>query len=153
MTGPTGCGKSLLAYSVVWELVARGLHVVAWNVREFYQALMNSYDWRTEDLEAEILESAQVAHLLLLDDFGSEPQNPQNGQIKGWALERLYTLVNHRSESLLPVLLTSNLNGTELSKQMESDMGQRIISRLQEMVETMQFEGPDLRGKNRKDAK
>lgn len=135
LSGPLGCGKSHLAWAVVHELKVRGFKVVGWNVSKLFNALLDSFGNKfCEPSTAEIMEGAQDADLLLLDDLGAEPADA-HGNTKPWVLERLYVIGNTRLENEKPIMVTSNLNGNELKKHMPDDAGRRFIDRLTGMIE------------------
>ena len=69
--------------------------------------------------------------LLVLDDLGAEKPSD-------WMRDRLYTLVNRRYESNLPIIVTTNKDITSL----EEHVGKRIVSRLCEMCQIVEKEFP-----------
>jgi DNA replication protein DnaC len=83
---------------------------------------------RTFDAEAgeqsysDLFERLSTVDLLHIDDLGAENRSE-------WVLEQLYALVNERYESQRSLVLTTNLEETELEEQ----IGARVVSRLVEM--------------------
>jgi DNA replication protein DnaC len=73
--------------------------------------------------------------LLHVDDVGAE-------QTSAWVLEQLYTIVNTRYEDGRAVMLTTNLAEDELRAQ----IGDRTVSRLNEMCTVLPLHGDDQRG-------
>lgn len=77
IVGPSGHGKSFLAYTIGNHAVRDGLWVEAWSVSELLQALAplpvhaRSDETRSRRQE-NILDSVRECHLLILDDLGSE---------------------------------------------------------------------------------
>jgi hypothetical protein len=73
--------------------------------------------------------------LLQLDDVGAEQQTE-------WVLEQLYAIVNERYEDGKALMITTNLEGTQLIDQ----IGQRTVSRLIEVCgDPLQLYGRDRR--------
>ena len=70
----------------------------------------------------------------MLDDLGSQ-------RTTDWVLDRLYLIINHRYEQLLPLVVTSNLPPEELKQQVR----ERIVSRLCEMCHLIKFPRRDYR--------
>lgn len=135
LSGPLGCGKSRLAWVAVEELKHKGYFIEAWNVSKMFDAIMNSFvNSLAEPSSGEITENAMEADLLMLDDLGAEPKEG-DGSTKEWIMQKLYTIGNHRLEEEKPILVTSNLNGQELSDRMSDVTGRRFIDRLCGMIE------------------
>jgi DNA replication protein DnaC len=72
--------------------------------------------------------------LLHLDDLGAE-------KTSAWVLEQLYSIVNARYEAQKSILITTNLQREALAEQ----IGERTVSRLEEMCEILPLTGADKR--------
>jgi DNA replication protein DnaC len=70
----------------------------------------------------EFFERLTGVDLLHLDDLGAENRTD-------WVIEQLYALVNERYESKKALVVTTNLDESELERQ----IGERVVSRLVEM--------------------
>src|ERR1051325_7908804 len=70
----------------------------------------------------ELIDRLCAVDLLHIDDVGAEQSSP-------WVLEQLYTIVNTRYEDGKALLLTTNLDRTEL----EAQIGHRTVSRIYEI--------------------
>ncbi|MBP7694650.1 MAG: IS21-like element helper ATPase IstB [Anaerolineales bacterium] len=97
LCGPTGVGKSHLAQALAHEACRRGFDVVFTDAHRLLRHLNagrvdNTYDKR--------LATYVRADLLVLDDFGLKPMQPQ-------ASQDLYDLINERYEHG-SILITSN---------------------------------------------
>lgn len=93
------------------------------------------------DGEAEaILERAETAPLLILDDLGRE--RIKGSYLEDWAASQLDRIVNHRYREELPTIWTSNLKETVLT----GIYGAALISRLTEDAPLVCLEGlPSMR--------
>lgn len=147
LSGPVGCGKSMLAAIACVELSATfaGKLAQAW-ASEDRDQLVDRLDRRQErqcpqwlnvpgilgELRREIGSdnssgSEKVAAgtattgLLVLDDLGADKASE-------WVLEQLYAIVSARYDRQAPTLATSNLTASQLAR---SGYG-RIVSRLAE---------------------
>jgi DNA replication protein DnaC len=79
---------------------------------------------------------AKADDLVVLDDIGAE-------RVTEWVEERLYAIIDVRYRMERATILTSNLREKELEKQ----LGGRIVSRIFEMTEQVPVIGPDHRRK------
>ena len=83
----------------------------------------------------ELLDRLAVVDLLQIDDVGAE-------KTSDWVLEQLYAIVNQRYEDQRSIVITTNLmNRDELAEQ----IGERTVSRLEEICEVIPITGPDQR--------
>ena len=76
----------------------------------------------------------------MLDDLGKE-------KTSDWVNEILYSIINYRYENLLPMIITSNLTISQLSKK----TGEATVSRLLEINKIIRFGSKDYRTENRGD--
>ena len=72
--------------------------------------------------------------LLQVDDLGAE-------KTSAWVLEQLYSIINSRYEAEKAIVVTTNLERDELAAQ----IGERTVSRLEEMCEIVPLFGRDHR--------
>ncbi|MBN1900545.1 ATP-binding protein [Candidatus Sumerlaeota bacterium] len=121
--GVPGCGKTHLAVGILKSIIEKGYAGYFCNVVDFFARLRDSYGGDTSYDEMDMIDKVSKADLLVLDDLGAE--NPTE-----WASDRLYTLINRRYESNLPVIVTTNKMDME---QLQQHIGKRIVSRLCEM--------------------
>lgn len=123
--GCTGCGKSHIASAILQLVIDKGFTGYWCNVAD----LMNTIrDVMARSIPYEELDYVDAKcrdrDLLIMDDLGAEAP-------KGLTLQRLYSLVNRRYERQLPIIVTSNLEFEELSRQFDDQ--HRIMSRLGEL--------------------
>jgi len=117
-----GRGKSHLAIAICREWLGRGEPAKYAYVPELLNAIRASYkkDESTGESFSQLLEVLKTVPLLVLDDLGTEKKSE-------WAIEQLQMIVDARSRSALPLVVTTNKALTQLPNDDEG----RIASRLQ----------------------
>ncbi|MCB1178327.1 MAG: ATP-binding protein [Leptospiraceae bacterium] len=140
LSGGTGSGKTLLACTILNELIFRynaNCKYAKVN-KDFLNVLKGTYQKDSEFYGQESLIELEIANVdvLVIDDFGVQKETE-------WANSKLYDLIDHRYESDKLTLLTSNLELSELREMGEG----RIYSRLLEMTRELKLECPDYREK------
>lgn len=98
--GPTGVGKTHIAVAIAKVQSDRGRSVTFWSVPDLLDNLRHSYSNPNEATFYELFDSVRNCELLILDDFGAQ-------QMTDWALEKLYQIITHRHDRLLPTVITS----------------------------------------------
>jgi DNA replication protein DnaC len=134
-TGTPGCGKTYFAAAV-------------WNHNQEHKIFNTVRAYREHDLLGKIrtmmnngrdyLEDAKELcddELIIIDDLGSTGVNE-------WRNEVYFTIIDYRSSSRKPTIITTNLNKDKLSV----DVGMRIYSRLMDRENTfIEMQSTDLR--------
>jgi DNA replication protein DnaC len=114
--GGYGCGKTHLAAAIANQVLRENLMTVLFAVvPDLLDHLRSTFGPNSEIEYDERFEQVRSAHILMLDDFGTENATP-------WAREKLFQLINHRYNYKLPTVITSNRK--------PEDIDQRIFSRL-----------------------
>lgn len=133
--GSFGTGKTHLAAAIGNARLAAGDSVMFMTTPDLLDHLRNSYSDRTDSSYDEVFERIKETPLLILDDLGSE--NPS-----GWAMEKLFQLLNHRYTRERPTIITTN---AELDR-----LDGRLSSRLRDtnMVSRIKISAPDYRDAN-----
>ncbi|MFH8409572.1 ATP-binding protein [Streptomyces sp. NPDC018019] len=139
LTGPTGTGKTHQAYGALKRVAASGpatYELIGTNSADMYGSLRPSEVVGSSERQ---LDRLSRVRLLLVDDFGT-------AKTSEWVEEITYRLINYRYNHCLPTVLTSNLparddNGPDLT----DFVGDRIASRLAQMVTVVPMVGEDLR--------
>lgn len=123
-TGQVGAGKSFLACCIANAVLAAGKEVLFVNVPDFLDEIRATYSEEAdvEHSEHELLGLAKGVPLLILDDLGAFIYTE-------WARQKIYSVLNHRLNHRLPVVITTNVALEEL----EDYLGQRTTSRIIEM--------------------
>ena len=140
ITGPVGTGKSWMAATIFWRLMAPRLAVM---YDKDLSADREHYVYRPESLQGpglwltvpewfhklrvavalrkgfqDMLKAARDAYLVVLDDLGAEA-------VTSWTQDTLYLVVNHREENKMPMIATTNLTLNQLDS-----WNPRLMSRL-----------------------
>lgn len=82
----------------------------------------------------DVLDAAQRADLLILDDVGCDP-------LTSWGIEQLFTVIDHRYTHMLPTIITSNV----VPRRLAEATSERIASRLGSNATIIEFTGRDRR--------
>lgn len=129
LAGPTGTGKTHLAVAVAWEWFEDGCSVIFARMDDLLDDLRAGY----EDLTyRKRLEAVRNCALLALDDLGTEAS-------KDWAEEKVDRIIDWRYIHRLPLVVTTNARGEELSPRIASRLADRSCSQV------IQMEAPDYR--------
>lgn len=135
LVGSPGTGKTHLAAAIANERIQRGQLPIFVTVPELMADIRKAMQ-RNEDTE--LMQLVTDAELLILDDLGAERSTD-------WVMEQLFVIINARYLAERQTIVTSNYSPGELIKQMGGLPGQRIVSRLAEMCETVRIDGTDWR--------
>ena len=138
LSGSTGTGKTTLAMAVSAAAAKAGRSVAIYSLPQLLARIRRTYDAGIgEDSYLAFFERLTSVDLLHIDDLGAEKRTD-------WVLEQLYAIVDERYGSERSMLVTTNLEETELEEQ----IGARTVSRLVEMcgdLGPLQVEGRDHR--------
>jgi DNA replication protein DnaC len=143
--GSTGMGKSGLMAAVAQSWIGREVSVLWCDALELIDAIRKSYEEGSDLSASAIVERAQNAPLLCLDDLGDVEQvKPVTDHTR----EKIYAVIRHRHVNQMPTMITTNLS----QKQLGDQFGKRITDRIYEMAHVVQVRGDNLRF-NRPDLK
>ena len=138
--GQAGVGKTHMAVSIMNGLMIRHrLRALYVDVVELLSELRESYNTnRTEGgfSELAIIKRYQRSPVLLLDDISVEKTSE-------WVRDRIFQIVNWRYSNKLITLATSNDHPEDLVDK----LGLRTVSRLNGLMDFVEIEGDDKRGK------
>lgn len=126
--GTVGTGKTHLASAVANRLIADGKKVVFLVVPEFLEELRATYNDDVDTTESRIMQQVQNADVLILDDLGAH-------NFTEWTRNKIFSIVNYRSNHGLPCVITTNHSPGELA----SLLGARTVSRLMENCNVLQL--------------
>lgn len=97
--GPSGCGKTHLAVAIANQCLQQGHPALFFSVPDLLDRLRSTFDLNNDTSYDEIIKEVENAHLLVLDDFGTQTSTP-------WAVEKLSQIINHRFAGRLPTVIT-----------------------------------------------
>ncbi|MCY4028697.1 MAG: ATP-binding protein [Acidobacteria bacterium] len=156
LIGPPGIGKTHIAVSVLRTVVLKGLRGLYYDTRTLLWDLRSTFDPVTRSSKNDVLRPVMDADLLVLDDLGAE-------RLTDWVEETMHLVVNTRYNDRRPTVFTSNYkdvtNDEDLNARaaierprdqeepvsLRERVGFRMHSRLREMCEFLEYEGPDYR--------
>ncbi len=132
LTGTYGCGKTHLAAAIANQRVDQGQPAVFVVLPDLLDHLRATFGPNSEISYDALFEQVHETNLLVMDDLGTQSGTP-------WSQEKLFQLLNHRYNTQLPTVITSN--------QRLEDMDQRIRSRLMDinLVNRIHITAPDFR--------
>jgi DNA replication protein DnaC len=135
LEGDVGTGKTTLAMLVSKKAIEAGHSVAIYSLPRLLARIRRTYDADSSELSyLEFFRRLTSVDLLHIDDLGAEKRSD-------WVLEQLYAIVDERYAANRAMIVTTNMQVTELEEQ----IGQRTVSRLAEMCETLPLFGADHR--------
>lgn len=130
--GSVGTGKTYAACEVANALINRGYPVLVTNFARLSNTLQGMFEGRQE-----YIDSLNRFSLLVLDDLAAE-RNTEYMQ------EQVLNIIDARYRAQLPMIITTNLTGSEIKKP-DSLSKERIYSRLLERCHPIEVSGSDRR--------
>jgi DNA replication protein DnaC len=128
-----GRGKTFLSSAIANVAVAARRTVVYFTFSEFLD-LIRLHKFDDDAQYQEGTQRLMDADLIVLDDLGAEKVTEFVGQ-------ELFTIINHRMNRQLPMVVSTNLSPGEL----EDTYGPRIASRLLSGFDACMLRGGDVR--------
>lgn len=129
--GSCGSGKTFFASCIANAVIDRGYPAL---VTSFVQLANSSIDERTRQMG-----QFDRYALLVLDDLGAERQSAS-----GYMQEMIYSVVDRRIRSGLPMIVTTNLSIDEIKRPKEIDY-KRIYDRIMEKTVPVEVAGMNRR--------
>lgn len=130
--GDVGTGKSYTAAAIANELIERMRPVVMTSFIKLLQTFDSHYS-------SDVVERVMASDLLVIDDLGAERSTD-------YALEKVYNVIDSRYRSGKPIILTTNLNLTDM-KNCDDIRFNRIYDRIFEMCYPIMVVGKSWRKK------
>jgi DNA replication protein DnaC len=133
--GDVGTGKTTLAMLVSKHAIEAGHSAAIYSLPRLLARIRRTYDGDARELSyLGFFERLTSVNLLHIDDLGAEKRSD-------WVLEQLYAIVDERYATNRSIIVTTNMEVSELEEQ----IGRRTVSRLAEMCETLPVYGDDRR--------
>lgn len=121
LSGASGCGKTHIAAAIVNRLLERGQPALFVVVPDLLDHLRAAYQPGAEVAYDELFERVRSAPVLVLDDLGTQAPT-------AWAQEKLFQLVNHRFNTRLPTVVTTNLLPEQIDERLRTRLTDASIS-------------------------
>ena len=142
LIGPPGIGKTHIAVATLRNVIQRtGARGLYYDTRGLLRDIRSTYNPTLQIAEMDVLRPVMEAELLVLDDLGAE-------RLTDWVEETMSLIVNTRYNERRPTIFTSNYEDIPDEGEMNSllvRVGFRLHSRLREMCEFLEYDGPDYR--------
>ena len=142
LIGRPGIGKTHLAVAALHEVVLRtGARALYYDTRTLLSTIRSTFNPVTRTSEADVLGRVMAAELLVLDDLGAE-------RTTDWVEDTMNLIVNTRYNDRRPTIFTTNYHDLPDHEDLDSlyvRVGFRMYSRLREMCEFLEYDGPDYR--------
>ena len=133
--GNTGLGKTFLSACIANAMTDKGLSVAYESAPQLFEKL-NRNHFTPDEESARQVQELKSCDLLILDDLGTEMTN-------SFVTSALYSLVNDRLLSGKSMVISTNLNVSEIAQRYSP----QIASRLQGGFKNLVFLGEDIRVK------
>jgi DNA replication protein DnaC len=124
--GTFGTGKTHLAAAVANYRISAGEPAVFIVVPDLLDHLRSTFSPTSDVTYDELFETVRNTPLLILDDLGTQTST-------AWAQEKLYQILNHRYNTALPTVITTNLSPDEIEPRLRSRIGDGHLSTLCEI--------------------
>ncbi len=122
LTGPYGSGKTHLASAIGNYQAGLGFPPLMVSVPDLLDHLRATFNPNSAVTLDRRFEEIRSAHLLILDDLGTQSATP-------WAREKLYQLFNYRYNAELPMVITTASKAEEIDPRLYSRMqDQRVCT-------------------------
>lgn len=140
--GSVGTGKTYAASCLANDLMENGKTVLFMSFALYLIKIRESFKNNFEDtnIESEILKYVKTCDLLIVDDLGVE-------NVKEFAIEKLFTLLDTRYRTKKPFIITTNLSIEAIKEK----FGERIYDRITGSTYKYECKGESRRKINEKE--
>ncbi len=121
--GSSGAGKTHIAAAIANRCLERGVPALFVVVPDLLDHLRAAYNPSSEVGYDLMIEQVRNAPVLILDDLGTQNTTP-------WAQEKLFQILNHRYNSRLPTIVTTNLSVDRLDERLRMRLTDPDIARV-----------------------
>lgn len=143
--GDVGLGKSHLAASILKLLREQGYKVMFLTTTDLMNLIKSTFNNNNAQTQDDIIKRLESLDLLVLDDVGAEYVKRDAQGFETWASEVLFQVINSRQA--LPTVYTTNYSAGDFSDKY-GKQGKRILSRMLNSAEIIEFDGMDQRINN-----
>ncbi|MEI6045106.1 MAG: ATP-binding protein [Chloroflexota bacterium] len=123
LMGGYGCGKTHLAAAIGNKALQKGVRIYFAVVPDLLDYLRSTFDPNSEARYDERFDMIRNVPLLILDDLGTENSKP-------WAKEKLYQIINHRYNTKLPTVITTNQDLFQIDGRIHSRITDQDLCRI-----------------------
>ena len=123
LCGVTGCGKTHLAAAIANHCILKGRPALFIVVPDLLDHLRATFSPQSEISYDELFDQVRNAPILILDDLGTQTSTP-------WAKEKLYQIINHRYNTRLPTVITTNTPLEELDERLHTRLADADLSKV-----------------------
>jgi DNA replication protein DnaC len=124
LTGGSGSGKTHLAAAIANDCIAQGRQVLFMVVSDLLDHLRASYDADDGELSFDrLFDQVRNAPLLVLDDIDAVAPT-------AWAKEKLFQVINHRYNAMLPTVYTTSERPQQLEERLATRLCDEALSRV-----------------------
>ena len=134
MLGPKGVGKTHLGSSII-----RNTGGTFISIEEMIFQYECSSDYHAKINRVDLMNFYSTTPMLVIDEIGRSMQQAREDSLLNYILRRRY-------ENMLPTVLISNLQKTDLMKK----LGDAVVDRLKETCQCVEFVGESYRPEKRK---
>lgn len=134
--GNAGTGKTFLANCICNFLTAHDYTVLSFNLGSYLRTLKDDFS-----LETTLLKAVEEADMLFIDDLGSEKVSDE------WGKEKIYSIIDTRYRASKPIIITTNLDMTELKEFLNFRNSDKIVDRIKGMTKVFKFDWESKRKK------
>ena len=129
--GNVGSGKTHLSAAIANDFTSKGIPTLFGTFIEHLEHIKSEFDSARANA---YLSDMKTMTVLVIDDLGKEKKTE-------WSQQVLFDVINYRYEHMLPVIITTNFDASELANY----VGHPIWSRLYEMSNAVETQGGDHR--------
>ena len=126
-TGPSGCGKTHLAAAIAHKVVESGRPAFFITLPDLLDRFRASFSPSSEIPYDSLFERVCNTPLLVLDDLGAHSGT-------AWAQEKLFQLLNHRYNTLLPTVITIGVPLRQLDERLRTRIADPAVSTVVEVA-------------------
>lgn len=127
--GKSGTGKTHIVAAIVNKLIENDRIVLIGRLTMLLDMIKETFRDNTKS-ENDLIELYSNVDMVIIDDLGTE-------KISSWALEKLYTIIQNRSENGLPIIITTRFNKEGLMERFsyskDTELVNATISKLYQM--------------------